>query len=232
MTHPAPRGQNHSLESYPDDFMNIMHSWRLNLVLALILAAVAPLARAQIVLYDNTDTATSGNIKIADVMPLGDSFSTGAAAVNLTSFSAVLGLSTPATGSTTFSLHADSAGNPGDLIAELATIDDTSLTGTYTEYTFSGLSVALDASTRYWILAESAGAARWISSPDDGGTGVAGEFLVAGAVYPNTEGPMAMSVTATPVPEPATYAMIGGTLALALGFIARRQPRKTAFVRP
>lgn len=210
--------------------MNIIHSWRLNLVLALILAAVAPLARAQIVLYDNTATATAGDVKISEVTPLGDSFSTGAAAVNLTSFSAVLGRNDPATGSTTFSLYSDSGASPGTLITALATIDDTSLTGTFTEYTFSGLSVALDASTRYWILAEGDGVARWISSPNDGGTGVAGEFIVAGAVYPNSEGPLAMSVTATavPVPEPATYAMIGGTLALALGFIARRQQRKTA----
>ncbi len=141
----------------------------------------------------------------------------------------MLGRSTPATGSTTFFLRADNAGGPGDLIAELATIDDTSLTGTFTEYTFSGLSIALTASTRYWLMAESAGAAHWISSPDDGGTGVAGEFVIAGGnVYPNAVGPMAMSVTATAVPEPATYALIGGTLALALGLIARRQRRKTA----
>lgn len=211
--------------------MNITHSWRLSFVLALILTALAPLARAQIVLYDNTDTATSGNAIIAETGPIGDSFSTGAADVNLTSFSAVLGRSTLATGSTTFFLYTDASAHPDTLIAELGTIDDTDLTGTFTEYTFSGLSVALTASTRYWIMAESAGVARWISSPNDGGTGVAGEYLIAaGTVYSNTEGPWAMSVTATatPVPEPATYALLGGTLALALGLIARRQRRKTA----
>jgi hypothetical protein len=199
-----------------------------NLALLVMLAGLAaPQSRASaLTLFDNTSFVTGGDGLISQVNPIGDSFSTGDVAVDLTDFGAVLSLQGTATGSTTFSLYSDNSETPGTLIATVGTITDTSLTSSSADYLFSGLDIALAADTRYWILATATGNAAWWSAADGSGTGTSNEFLAANQIFPDGDGPLNMSVigeteSGSETPEPGTLALTGAGLAFAVAWRAR-----------
>jgi hypothetical protein len=111
-------------------------------------------------------------------------------------------------------------------------------TGAPSTVTLSGLDVALNDSTRYWI--ELSGdptndtTVLWNSNNDAAGTNVSGEYFGnVNAIFGNTQfpgdGPYVMSVSGTNndplpnsgAPEPSTFLLIG-TGAIALGWLRRR----------
>ncbi|MDE3198619.1 MAG: PEP-CTERM sorting domain-containing protein [Acidobacteriota bacterium] len=202
--------------------LNINKKGALFLILA---GCAAPSGWAgTVTLFDNTAFVNGGAVVISQVNPAGDSFSTGAVALNLTDFAAVLDLQNSATGATTFSLYSDNLETPGTQIATLGTIGDSSPTTTPESYTISNLDIALTANTRYWILASATGNALWWSAADSSGTGTAGEFVAANQIFPDSVGLFNMRVAGAVTPEPGTLVLVGSGLALAL--FRRIRPRR------
>ena len=159
--------------------------------------------------------------------PLYASFST-TSQFNLTGIDLVLSSLYNSPGSFSVGIYSDSSTNPGTLLQNLGTFDDSSLNITPSVFTV-GLPTpyTLDSNSRYWVgLSSANSSSAWSITTDTTGVGVAAESYANSAlgVQANSTGPHQMRVFGTAVPEPSTWSLIAvGTLAL--GFAARRQSR-------
>ncbi|WP_414517029.1 choice-of-anchor R domain-containing protein [Nostoc sp. PCC 9305] len=171
------------------------------------------------VLYDSlTDISSVGSSSVT-IKPA-NSFSTDSTAESLTSV--VLSLKeTGVPGISTLSLLSDSSTSPGSSLLTIATINDSTLTGSLTDYIYTlATPYTLAANTRYWIqlTTENNSSARWSYSGDGSGVNVANEYWyntkLAG---PNSEGPYQLQVNVVPVPE--SYNLLGLGAIAGLGLI-------------
>jgi hypothetical protein len=204
--------------------------------LVLGLLAAVP-AQASTYLYDNLDNAAphSGVRFAPSSTGLYASFST-TDAVDLLQVRLVLTASIPSDGGTAeIDLFANpttpGAIAPGALVAEIGTIDDSSLTSAYLSATpleFDlAVPVSLDANRRYWIgiLPDLSSSIQWVQTNTDSGTGVDGEYSYWYVSNPhatanNSSPPLLMSVLATPLPGALPLFVSGIFL---LGFFVYRR---------
>jgi hypothetical protein len=157
--------------------------------------------------------------------PLADSFSTPAQAYNLTDVMVNL-TGTADTGFLSIDLLSDNSTSPGAVLTNLGTVSDLAFNGSLQTFDFPQAPYPLAANTRYWVqLSSTTSSAQWNWSIDTLGTGVASEFYAnSNGVFPNSDGPYEMEVSATPVgvavPEPPSLvlAFLGlATLASVVG---------------
>jgi len=131
-------------------------------------------ASAQTVLYGNLNATING---YTGVGPLFNSFSTGSAALNLTDVKVVMESNHSIGGTFTVGLYADNSTYPGNLLATLGTLNDSTLAtvpgGTYDLAVSPG--IALTANTRYWIGMVASGggtiSSSWATTNSSNGTG-------------------------------------------------------------
>ncbi len=178
--------------------------------------------------------------------PLYNSFTSSPAASTVSDLVLTLSLNpntdTTTTGSATVDLFADSGSNtPGAFIQNIGTVTDAQLQALYpgipAQIDLSGLSLALGASTQYWIGLTQVGTSEtdaiWEWANNDNGIGTQNEYFSNGTgTFPSSAGPyiMKLSDDYTPppppgVPEPAAGLLVGGAL-LALGLGRRRKTAK------
>lgn len=204
---------------------------------SVLLAAAAPAWASGVTLF----ASLGGSFDGATYAIFEVSFSTGSEPVDLTNVTLSLLSADPgyADGTFTVSLLADANTNPGAVIATLAsTVPDSDLTTSPSDFSIPvAPGVVLAANTRYWIEVQKTPDAltEWAWTYDGSGVGVAGEY----STYPGApsgpdpnDAPYAtifrMEVTgstATPTPEPSTWAMMGlGFAVLGLaGYSSRRR---------
>ncbi len=202
--------------------------------LAVISLALAPMTMSAGVIYDNLSVgsgAVSGGVAgVAPAPaahgPLGDSFSTGGSAVNLTDVKLLLSASNPSDGGFfAILLLSNNANSPGATLDTLSVLPDNFLTTTLSALEialFPPSPIALAANTRYWIEVTSndQGSAQWSFDATNVGTGVASEYnYFNGSALANSAfTPYQMEITVAPassaVPEPATWTLLAAGLAL------------------
>ena len=195
-------------------------------LLPLILVLALSCAAGATDIYNNLDANSSGVDAIFGFGPLADSFSTGAGGFTLASLGLKLEDIGAPTGSFTIQLMSDNNISPGSLLYTIATVQDTSLTGSLEDYFFTlAQPQVLNPNSRYWIELSSSNnsSAYWSYSVDVSGIGVAGEYFFNQSCNPNCSndnGPYQMELS--DVPEPGTLLMLGSGAAGLLGVVRRR----------
>lgn len=195
-------------------------------VSGMVVSSVVAPANAS-VLYDSlTGIPSIGELSITPFSA--DSFSTQTTAEKLTSV--VLSLKNDGSnqvGTTTLNLLNDNNINPGSNLLTIATINNSALTSSLANYTYTlATPYILTANTRYWIELNDGGnsTVQWSYEADNSGVGVANEYSFwQSTLYPNDAfatvippgGPFQLQVNATAVPEPLT--VLGALTALGLG---------------
>jgi hypothetical protein len=204
-------------------------SVRFNLIFVGIIASIN--ANAAVIYNDLSDiSARASNVQHT----LADSFSTGSGSESLTDVKLLLGNTSYSTGSFTVSLFSDNNTAPGTLDAVLGTIQDNTLSNSFTIVDLAVSGIALSANTRYWIeLTSSNSTALWAwanTSVSDVGT--ASEWYAeSGYVYSNDSGPyqMQINVSDSVVPLPSTLALLAiGTV----GLMRRKQHNDPVGLQP
>jgi|GEM_PF-2521198 len=205
---------------------------------------------AQIIMVSNSALAGNGesNVVFSDDDSFGtthndraQSFTTGVGSYTLNSIDLKLVGRNGTASIFTVALYSESSSTPGSLLVTLTGNSDPSTAGTFS-YTATG-GYTLDASTTYFMVASvpSGGSGdsysyRMSTDPSDSETtSVASWTLGNGSLSRDNTGSgiwsspssssLIMSVTATAVPEPSSYAAIFGGLALIGTFLVRRRKR-------
>lgn len=199
-----------------------MKSRLMSLAVLLVLLFWAGNANSTL-LYNNLNSTNSGADGVTSFGPLGDSFSTGAGGFALGDVKLLLLGDSTTSGSISVDLFSDNSTSPGTLLQNIGSLSDSSLTSSLSVFDFSlGLSYALAANTRYWIVVSSTdSSAQWGWSLDNSALGVAGEYFSnVNGVFPNTDGPYQMQLGSggSTVPEPGTMLLLGLGLALLAAF--------------
>jgi hypothetical protein len=190
---------------------------------------------AQIVLVDNTGTASNGTSGVTSGTWQAAQFTTDNQAYTLDSVAFLL--STSSAGSITAKIYSSDGSNSP--ITELGTLTLAgSVTGTLSNVSFTaGSTINLAANTSYWVSLEaSSGTYAW-SWPDSGtGASHTGPGTIenkfsssfnSGASWSggSTSSPYQFQVNATAVPEPSSYALLLGGVALLGVTCTRRRQR-------
>ncbi len=194
-------------------------------LLCLAGALTSSLAADSIIVYDNITESSAGADGVDFVGPLYNSF-TSDAAEPITGLQLILNGDDTSPGAVDVGLYADNSTTPGDLIAVLGSVEDSTLSDTPTIYDITlTLDPLLTDDTRYWIGVSGTTSAQWSYDFDGSGIGVAGEFFANQiGVFSNVNDPYQMSVTegVSTVPEPSSRLLVGiGAVFLALLAAAR-----------
>lgn len=191
--------------------------------------------RAQSVGVSNIDLSPTTTVWRGNTSIIGGTFTTddSADSFQLNSVTLQLGY-TYAVENFTMQLMTDSGSNaPGSLIATLSgTPSPTVGSGEYANFTYTAAAVALASETKYWVIwGYTEGTGSMLMPFNDSGNTTGAwtlenvhifNFDASTWLSPASGAPL-MSISATAVPEPSTYAAIFG--ACALGFVAWRKRR-------
>lgn len=214
--------------------ISFLFSHRLPVRFAAALAAglLAASASAQVTVSNlANDIGTSMLISTSNYTAVAVSFTTDSATYSLTSVTLHMGGSNTSS-PLTVSIYNDNSGLPGSSLTTLSGANPTSSGN----YTFTSTGLALSANTTYWVAAATSGSGQYdwdatadLSQSNTGGAtwtiGDSTQLFYSGSWGTITVSGM-MSVTATAVPEPGTYAALAGLTAL--GFVAWRRRRAAA----
>jgi hypothetical protein len=189
---------------------------------AALMFGLAAGARAA-ALYDNLGVATATLEGVGPNGPLYNSFTTNSSGL-VNNVALLLDLLGPPNqfGFIDVAIYADAANTPGGFLADIGTVDDTSLSGSPSVVSFANLHDALTPNTHYWIgLTDNtfplfgSTSIDWARAVDSSGIGVAGEFNAdSTSVLPNGDGsngsgePFQMRV-GVETPEPASLSLLG-----------------------
>jgi hypothetical protein len=133
-------------------------------------------------------------------------------------------------GSFSVGIYSDSSTNPGALLEDLGTFNDSSLGSSPATFTVNlGTPYALSANTRYWVgLTSFNTSAAWSITTDTSGVGVASEYYSStpSGTQSNSSGPFQMRVYGTAVPEPTSWISgLAFAAAAAASVVVRRQKK-------
>lgn len=197
---------------------------------AVATVALMSSAHGGVILFDNLADPLIGNRPISPTSEY-QSFSNGASADTLVDVKLTLQGNNTDGHSFSVDLYSSNAGPvPGSLLANVGTLLDSALPGSGSSTFDFPVSIALAASTRYWIgLSTTNGSdASWeLALSSVGDTGVSGQFIDDTGIVGNTNfDAFAMQVSETALvtgtPEPATC-VLGLSGLLAVAFLRRRQ---------
>jgi hypothetical protein len=181
--------------------------------------AIAAASDADTMVYFNVSQPGIGADGVSFIGPLYDSFTSGAA-TRLTSLKLILSGDDTSSGAVQVGLYADHSTAPGNLIAVLGSVKDSSLSETPGLYAIPLTAYpGLTDDTVYWIGLSGTTSAEWYYDDDTSGTGVEGEFFSnQTGVYADDFGPYQMEITEglAAAPEPST----GLLTALGAGLVA------------
>ena len=190
-------------------------------------AGVSP-AVAQVVLFDTINAAGALSISLGSVGTwVAGSFSTDASSTSIVDVQVVAKKSANPTGTFSVSLWSDSSLEPGIKLYDVGSKADSSLSAALSTQDFSGLSLAVNPSTRYWIvLSDSVALGSVVGYINI--APIRGQNLAvtsnSGASW--SVSPLNGQMSVTAVPEPATEAaVVAGAL---VSFGAYRLLRKRA----
>ena len=194
-------------------------------MLSLLLLANAAFAQ---VTTSNLGSSVGANMPVRSNNWMGQAFTTDANNYTLDSVTLQMGAATATGGVFSVSIFSANGSNPGSLLETLSGSTSPFGSGNYT-FTSTGLSLAPN--NTYHVVAVVTGGLGDYSWQDTSVTSETGPWVFPnyfttstnqGGGWSQTGASMIMSVTATPIPEPGTYAAVCGALALGLAAWRRR----------
>jgi hypothetical protein len=208
--------------------------------LPLIELTILPIGASTI--YSNLGDGNGGSLPVEGNQFWVSEFETGSTAMDLEDVIFNLEAST-GTGTLTASIYTNSGNAPSTLVGTIGTISHSSLSvGSFSEKTVTpGTTILLAANTQYWIeltgTSPSTADALWEIGTTDAGTGVSTEFhdrVTSGSVdtteanstFTNSIPEMEVDLSTT-LPEPATFGVVGLSLA-GLGILRLRSRKASA----
>ncbi len=194
-------------------------------MMALLLPAT--IGRAQVT-TSNLGAGISWFYEVKSDNWVGQAFTTDANSYTLDSVTLNMGTATTTGGLFSVGIYSNSLGNPGTL---LKTLTGSTNPASDSNYTFTSSGLSLTANNTYHVVASvSSGLANysWQNTSDTTETGpwVFPNYITLstnqGGGWAQGGTNMIMSVSATPIPEPSTYATMCGVLALGWAAWRRR----------